>query len=223
MTASRSVRSLAEMMFLIAHDEASGGEPLVRPELVARAVMGALVADLAMKRRIRVLNGYVWCADNTRGGSGGPAGALTAPVDAVGNSFLHCVATRTDRLSVRRWLGELAADTTAAVARQLVEDNVVGWQQSSRWFARQAVDSYPPVDLLVVSGPRLALAHCFRQPTDFDLGLGVLAALVAVAGLQRFVDPGLSQRVSQRIMDEIVDELMQHMPADLREIIDAVG
>ena len=198
------------MMFLVAHDELSVGEPLIRPESLTRAVMGALLADLAMRRRIRVLDGYVQCAEKV---------PPIEPADDAGNFFMDCLVAQNRHFTVGQWLRQLALDVNFQVAQRLVEAGVVGHRQSPRGLVRHGADRYPAASLAAAAAPRLTLARCFQRPTEFDLRLGVLAGLSAAVGLQRFVGRDLSQAV----LSEICDELMHHMPTDLREIIDSVG
>lgn len=218
MTAARSTPSLAEMMFLVGHDEGSGGEPLIRPELLPRAVMAALLADLSVARRIKIVNGYVCCTEDTLGGRSRAPGSLISAADDAGSCFIEHMKAQEKAFTVRQWLRQLAVEIHFRVAQQLVDTGVLRYRRSSRRIVRHATDCYPPVSLVVAAAPRLALARCFHQPREFDLTLGVLAGLCAAVGLLRFVDPTLPQTLS----NEILDELMSYMPTDLREIINCV-
>ena len=217
MTAWSSRTSLAEMMFLVGHDEASKGEPLIRPEFLNYAVMGALLADLSIARRIRVSAGCVRGSKDTVGGPGRATDLSAVTADDATGFFIDCVDAQSRGFTVRQWLLDLALEINFRVAQQLVDSGVVRHHRSSRRPGR-APDCYPPISRVAAAAPRLSLARCFQQPNEFDLRTGVLAGLSASVGLHRFVDPGLSQTVVR----DILEELMYYMPRDLREIIVAV-
>ena len=175
--------SVAETFLLIATDDISARRR-VRRELLGFGVAGGVLADLALRRFLRIDEAGLVRPTSTCGG--GPPGSAAAHVVAA-------VAQRTGTVPVPvRWVEELGPTVLELVSRELADAEAPGPEPGA---------------------PRRELARMLREPRRFTLAYGLVAVLVDAVGLAGTFSADLNEAVVREILGELVDHLPSDLRA----------
>lgn len=198
--------TLARRMFLILHDPFSG-KPGVDIEPMKQGVVTAALADLVMKRRLRVADWSVTVLEPSPGGT-----------DDVSELIIGSIKGGYGSDIMRSWVESFTDLVYELVARGLMADRVVRRQHGGRRVMRRNPDRFPALDLLRAAGPRVRLEYMLRSPHDMDLDGVVLAGIIHALHLDSVLDTDRDRAAVRSALATAVE----YLPADLRGLIDGV-
>lgn len=196
---------LADELFLIAHDDVTGGLR-VPARVVGRGLAAAMLADLA----------YVGAVTVAASGMVVTGTAAPGAVDAWGRTVLRWVSTDTLHPPAA-WIDRLAGHAYRSVADRLTVAGVVRPRTVRRWWRRDT--AYPPVDTNVAAWPWARLSMRVRRRTRLSVHDSTLARLCLATGLGGYVlgvDTLTARRQLWQLLTPVppgVDELVRHVAA----------
>jgi hypothetical protein len=196
---------LADQFFLIAHEDRNGRSRL-HPRATGLGLSAALIAELMLLGRARVLDGDLRVVNRE------------PPVDVLAHNILDLVVAQPQHHDLRTWLAFLAQDATDKVGERLLRAGAVEPVTRRRLMGSQT--HYMPMNAAQRNAAAWAparLAGLLVAHNGMDVADRTLAGLVLATGLTRYVlwdfpvhRPGLAN------LHAIVDSL----PAELRELIE---
>jgi hypothetical protein len=188
---------LADELFLIVHDDATG-----RPRLHTRAaelgLAGALLGELILHGRLTVQDGHITVVDRR------------PPDDPLAHAVLDQLLAERHYRTVRIWLSYLAGQAMDSVGQRLSRAGLV--THGRRRWGRPT--RYVPLDMSTAAWPQHRLRHLLLRGESLPLADALLAGLVKATGLTPLVlwDAPVS---SHRHLSGSVASL----PAPLRDLI----
>jgi hypothetical protein len=189
---------LADDVYLLAHHEVSG-RPYLQPRAVGLGLAGALLAELAMIRAVRVAADG--CAVTGR----------VRPGDGLARAVQLRMLGERERHGARDWLAYLAQSAAGDVARRLAGSGYLVYAESRRW---RGAARWVPAD------PDCAFAAVIRARAALDPARPAAPQSTALAGLA--VACGLGPRLMDYGAPGARDELagrVRLLGPDLRELI----
>lgn len=189
---------LADDYFFAAHDDVNGRVRL-NDRAVGMGLASALLGELILFRRITFQQGMAVVVDGGR-----------VP-DALVNRVLAQMEREPEPRPIRDWLRYLGRDAYELVAQRMVREGLVRVTQARR-FRRST--SYQPVDLNAAAWPLLRVARKLARREPVVLPDIVLAGLIHVTGLERYL------RI-EAVTDigEYRDHLIAGLPRPLRVLV----
>ena len=187
---------LADDLYLLAHHEVSG-KPLLQPRAVGLGLAGALLAELMVLGKIRMMPGGVAVAD--------PA----PPGDALGASVLGSVSGEREQHAAQTWLLYLARTAARDVARRLARSGYLaparrGWR-GERWV---------PVDAECAFAPLARVKSALNPSRPLNVHGAALAGLAGACGLGSRLSLYLPPKTGRALTDAV-----QRLDPELRKLI----
>ncbi|GAA1788321.1 hypothetical protein GCM10009682_08080 [Luedemannella flava] len=192
---------LADEFYLVSHDEYTGKCHL-NARVFESGLAGAVVAELAIRERITVVNGLVTVVD------------LRPHRERVSDAALAEIVKERAEHPVRSWVEYLRKDALEMVRPRLVEAGIIH-RVESRGMLRSTV-RYPAVDRNDAAAPRARLRYMLDHPELLDAPTAVLAGLVLAVGMTDLI------AVRGREAREGLGRFAATLPDVLKEIITAV-
>ncbi|MDG4769974.1 GPP34 family phosphoprotein [Solwaraspora sp. WMMD792] len=197
---------LADELFLIAHDDVTGGLR-VPAGAIRRGLAAAMLADLAFVGAVTVA------------ASGMVVTGTAAPgaVDPWGRTVLRWIETDTPHPPAA-WLDRLAGHAYRSVADRLTVAGVVRPRTVRRWWWRRDT-AYPAVDTNVAAWPWARLTMRVRRHTRLTVHDSTLARLCVATGLGGHVlgaDTLPARRQLRQLLTPVppgIDQLVRHLAA----------
>ncbi|ANY05300.1 GOLPH3/VPS74 family protein [Pseudonocardia sp. HH130630-07] len=189
--------ALADGMFLIAYDEATG-RPGLSPDLLACGLVGAQLADL-------VTGG--WLTIDTGGRVVAVRSASTERVTGEAATLvLDSVAHEARTHPVRAWVDALGGPLTEAVHNDLVRRAVLV-QTTSRSVLGRRRSRLDVVDTTAAHAPALALRAMVRSPGTFTLHGAVTLVLLAALGVEQLLEPEVDRATARALAQDAAAHL----------------
>jgi hypothetical protein len=196
---------LADQFFLIAHEDRTGKSRL-HPRATGLGLAAALISELVMQGRVRVIDGELFVVNPE------------PPGDALAHDVLDLLVAQRHHRELRTWMAYLAQDATERVGERLIRAGVLEPVVRRRLLSTQTV--YMPMNSDQRNGAawiQVRLANILVQGRVVDITDRALTGLVAATGLTRHVlwdlpvhRPGLGH----------LHTVVETLPSDLREIVD---
>ena len=189
---------LADDLYLMAHHEVSG-KPLLQPRAVGLGLAGALLSELVLPGKIRIVPGGIAVLDRT------------AAEDALADSVLGLLAAEPAQRSAQTWLLFLARTAAGDVARRLAQSEYLTrapgrlpWR-GERWV---------PVDAECAFAPIARVKSALDPARPVHVQGAALAGLAAACGLGSRLALYLPPDTRRRL-----DEVAGRVDPGLREVI----
>jgi hypothetical protein len=189
---------LADDLYLMAHHEVSG-KPLLQPRAVGLGLAGALLSELVLVGKIRIVPSGIAVADRT------------AAEDALADSVLGLLVAEPAQHSAQTWLLFLARTAAGDVARRLAQSEYLTrapgrlpWR-GERWV---------PVDAECAFAPIARVKSALDPARPVHVQGAALAGLAAACGLGSRLALYLPPDTRRRL-----DEVAGRVDPGLREVI----
>jgi hypothetical protein len=192
---------LAEQFFLIGHDEFSG-RPAVSIELVQCGLVGALLGEVIIERRLAIKDSKVVVLD-------------AAPTDGdFADRLVTAVDSQRTTHRVRTWAEQVGPDAYKVIAERLVETGTLRHEHGRKMLGGSG-GRYPAVDTYAAARPRLMLTHVISHREEMDLPQAVLACLLTAVG----IEPVLGLDMSRDALRNVISSLLRAMPSELQDLM----
>jgi hypothetical protein len=189
---------LADDLYLMAHHEVSG-KPLLQPRAIGLGLAGALLSELTLLGKIRIVPGGIAVADGT------------PPKDGLAGSALGLLAGEPEQHPARTWLLFLARTAPENVARRLAQSGYLTRAPARRpWRGERWV----PADADCAFAPIARVKSALDPARPLNVHGAALAGLAAACGLGSRLLLYLPPDTRRRL-----DEVVARVDPDLREVI----
>lgn len=181
--------ALPDELLLLAMDDETGK---LHGSSLDVGLVGAVLVDLALRRRISVEDGRVTVLDPA------PTG------DAVLDRVLATVAASSAERSAKHWVGTAQAGVRDAVVARLVAAGALQ-EDTRRVLGLFRVTRHPEGDPGPESRVRARLDDAVLRGVDPDERTAALASLVGVTGLRAVVFEGADRRATEARLKELAE------------------
>lgn len=180
--------TVAEELLLIAYNEETGRREWWSPQL-GRGLAGAVLADLALAKRIDLVDGRVHALD-------------PAPVgDPQSDAVLARIVAQDPRQEPEIWVGWLRLGLRNRMLAQLTARGILR-RERARILGVYPTWSYPATDSVAKTAARARLDQVVIQGAQSDERTAALGGLLDACGLQRRVFPDIDySQLAARMAD----------------------
>ncbi|GAA1748356.1 GOLPH3/VPS74 family protein [Luedemannella helvata] len=192
---------LADEFYLISHDEYTG-KCHINAKVFDSGLAGAVLAELAVRQRITIVNGLVTTIDQR------------PHRERVSDAALAEILKERAEHPVRTWVEYLRKDALEMVRPRLVDAGLI-YRVQSRSMLRSTV-RYPAVDRNQAAAPRARLRYMLDHPELLDEPTAVLSGLVLAVGMTDLI------AVRGKEAREGLGRFADTLPDVLKEIVTAV-
>jgi hypothetical protein len=195
--------TLVDALFFICYDEFTG-KPVLSRTMLDVGLVGAVLCDLLLTRRIIIENKKIRPAAKPHRGP------------AVADRILADIVTEQGTYTLREWIDYLRQDILDLVSAPLIAaGEVIG--RVDRSLLRK-VQRYRPTDVLACTAARGEVRAVVLGQVELDLYAACLALLSWTVGLDNLCEPELNRGQLRSWMDST----LKSMPSQVADLISGV-